>query len=222
MELENIPDEFSAVIVRFLWEDGTEESIPLVYGGKLKEDRIPEVPERAGFTAEWEGLDDTNLDRIVKDLSFKAVYTAKKETIQSDELRENDMPVMLVQGLFGVGQAIELNSTTDCPSLSLGEAWAESWEFSFPNGGEVTKLRYSIPPGSKEDAIRLMVRDESGQWQARSYTAEGSYLVFSVTEGDNAVCLINSPDLIMMLMVSVGAIAVVFLAFLLRSRLRRK
>jgi len=222
MELEELPMEFGTVVVRFVYEDGTEKSISLVPGGKLKESQLPAVPEKSGFTARWSGLEKANLNQIVTDLVFEAEYTAKNSTIQSAEMRENGMPVVLAQGLFSGEQIVVLEQIADHPELSGGEEWAESWSFAFPNGGELTKLRYSIPPGSREDAIRLMVRTDSGAWTEREYTVEGSYVVFDVHEGDGAFCMINSPNLMLMLALCLGAVALIVVAILLRSRLRRK
>lgn len=222
MALEDIPVEFGTVSVRFVCEDGTSTSISLVPGGKLKENQVPAVPEKSGYTAIWDGLDKADLNRITKDLTFEALYTAKKPTIQSSEQRENDLPVMLAQGLFSGEQTIELRAISDHPALSAGEEWAETWAFSFPNGGEVSKLRVSLPPGSGHSAVRIMICSDEGQWAERSFSMEGSYVVFNLQEGDQAICLINSPDLILTALLCIGSVVAVVLVFLLRAKLKKK
>jgi len=222
MQLEDIPVEFGTVVVRFRFEDGTEKSISLVPGGKLKESQLPAVPEKAGFTGCWSGLEEADLDHIVSDLVFNAEYSAKRPTIESEELRDNEIPVMLAQGLFSGDQIMVLTALDECPALSAGESWAESWAFSFPHGGEVTRLRFALPPGSGSSTVRLMVRQDSGQWLDRECVMEGRYVVFDVQPEDNALCLINSPNLVLTVGLCVGAVAAVYLALLLRSKLRKK
>lgn len=222
MDLDDIPVEFGTIVVRFRYEDGTEKSISLVPGGKLKESQLPAVPEKAGFTGCWSGLEEADLDHIVSDLVFEAEYSAKRPTIESEDLRDTGMPVMLAQGLFSGEQTIVLAALDECPGLSVGESLAEAWAFTFPRGGEVTKLRFALPPGSGGGTVRLMVRQNTGQWQERECVVEGSYIVFDVQPEDDAMCLINSPNLVLTVGLCVGAVVVVCLALLLRSKLRKK
>jgi len=222
MALEDIPMEFGTVVVRFICEDEVTHSISLVPGGKLKSGQLPKVPEKDGFTAVWAGLESANLDHISTDLTFYAEYTAKNPTIQSAEQRENGIPVLLAQGLFSGEQFVSLEPIEDHSTLSQGEDWAESWAFSFPNGGEVTKLRVSLPPGCGDSTVRLTVLDSNGQWQAREFTVEGSYLVFAHQDSDRALCLINSPNITLTVLLSAGAVLAAVLVIILLRKLRDK
>ena len=62
MAIENLPDLFKTVILHFVYEDGGEAQVELPLGADLEAEKIPTLPEKAGFVAKWDGLEDAELD----------------------------------------------------------------------------------------------------------------------------------------------------------------
>ena len=97
--------------------------------------------------------------------------------------------------------------------------------------GEAAKLRY-LPPDDyaaedlADDEARIMVRDAAGAWGDVPFTVEGSYLIFEISQEDEAFCLIRQNEaswLVYILigsavLILVGAVMIVTLCKQLKNR----
>ena len=66
----------------------------------------------------------------------------------------------------------------------------EAWTFSVAPSGTANKLRYLMTQEETEH-LQIQVRNREGNWRRVPWTMDGSYLVFAVTEGDDAFCLVQ-------------------------------
>lgn len=192
MALEDLPDLFHTVTVRFVYEDGTQETISLVPGESLDQSRIPAVPDKSGYVGEWAGLADVDLTSVVFDMTFEPLYTIHCTTIQSQQTRDNGLPVLLLQGTFTDDSPIEMTVSDAAPVLSGGETLAESWLVRIPEGDHASTAHLLLPAAMDTGHFRLMVRSEGSQWEEREYTVDESYLVFSMSCCDTNIAIIQT------------------------------
>ena len=197
-KLENLPEDFNQVSVRFVLEDETEKVITLDYGGTLDAGKIPAVPEKDGYSGRWDGLEAQDVSALYFDVTFRATYDACETVVASAAQRADGRPILLVSSEFGSGAGVTLDELTDSPVLaSEDEKLLEAWTVKLNSQGESSQLRY-LPAENlaakelAEDGARIMARDGAGNWRSVSYTVDGSYFVFELTGDDSAFCLVQT------------------------------
>lgn len=187
--LEGLDPIFKVISVRFIYDDGMMHTVTLTPGEALSPDRIPKLPEKAGYVGRWDGLADADLSDIRFDVSFPAVYTAEWETVQSEALGESNLPTLLAQGQFSSDTPIQLTRMEKGPAPGVHDKFLEGYAFTLPAGSADT-LRYL--PKTQQETVRVMVQGADGSWRDVSHTQDGSYLVFAIEDGDQSFCLIGS------------------------------
>ena len=128
LAMEEIPQVFRSVTIRFVFADGTVQEISLIPGMALDREQIPDVPKLDGCSGYWEGLGTADLTEILFDLTFKAAYTSHKTTIQSDKTRENGLPLFLLEGAFTDTAGVTLTESDATPALTGKEVLLEVWQ----------------------------------------------------------------------------------------------
>ena len=191
LALENLPEIFRKVTLRFRFEDGTEKLISVRPGEKIQENRIPVIPEKDGFTAKWEGLEMADLENLVFDMTFEAVYAPWRETIQSQQTRQNGLPLLLLEGQFPEQATVSVMRSNGVPALSEGETLLESWEITVTQ--PVRTVRFLLPEFADEENVKLLICDGEGTWQTVSGRVDGSYLVFDHHQNITAIALVEVP-----------------------------
>ena len=187
---KSLSDIFKSVQIRFVYEDGTSETVTLAPGGRLSADQIPPIPQKDGFCGIWEGLADTKLTDILFDMEFRAVYMPYRTTLESETKNPAGRPVLLLEGSFTDAAAVTAEPAQDVPNLEEKETWLESWQISTSEAGSMTHLWY----GGETENLRLVIRNAAGSWQEAEFSVNGSYLVFSMTGTDAVVALIRTPS----------------------------
>lgn len=222
--LEDLPELFGTVTVTFLAEGEPLRQITVATGGALAASRIPAVPEKPGFEGEWEGLAQADLSHILFDRTFEAVYTGYSATLQSGAVRENGLPVLLVQGQFPADAAVEASESDAAPELEAGETLLESWSLSLPEAGQTEAARLQLPETYDGDTVSVRVRGGDGAWRTVESSVNGSYLVFGLAEGDDTVALVQTPSAPWPLYAAVGAAVAIGLTGLLvwKRKTRKK
>ncbi len=210
-ELENLPEDFKKVSVRFLKEDGSEEVITLDYGDGLKTDRIPAVPEKDGHSGYWDGIEELELSALYFDVTFEATYDAYETVIASAALRADERPILLVSSQFGKDAQVIISELTGAPeTVAEDEIMLEAWTFELTSQGATSKLRY-LPAEEfsakelMEDEAKILVRDSEEKWRSVSYSVDGSYFVFEINEGDSGFCLVQDETAAWLLYGLIGA-----------------
>lgn len=224
-QLEGLDPVFHSISIRFVYEDGNMRTYSIAPGEALPEQWIPALPEKAGYTCYWEGLDETDLTAIAFDTTFRAVYQPEKKTVQSEAIRENGLPILLAQGQFREDVPIGLTVLEQGPALEENQRFLEGHSFTLP-AGSCTALRYLPESAWDSETSRLYVQGADGSWRETECTQDGRYLVFAVQNGDRAFCVAQSQsEFPLRTAVTAGAVLVLVIlgaTLLVRCRSRRK
>lgn len=183
LELDGLNKMFRTVTVQFIFEDGTEKTVFLTPGEKLKESKIPQIPEKKGYTARWAGLESLE---IAFDTVYRVEYTPLSTVLQSSKCRENGRPVLLTEGLFPPESVIRADASEGAPKAE--GVLLEALSIAVPETGENVTLRYQPPAAAGEELV-LYLRAGEGDWQAIPFGTDGSYLVFAAPGGELSLAL---------------------------------
>jgi len=177
--LENVPQEYSSVTLRFVLDENTTETLVLPYGTRLESSHFPTLPDKSGTESAWEGTlhpgDPVHFDSVIR-----AVYTSRQYTLESALVDRLGRPLLLAQGDFLPEARVELEK--------LDTEAIEAWTLELPHSDTSLKLRYLLPKDHGADAVALEGLVEE-QWIPLDFTAQGSYLVFTAPEGLRAIRL---------------------------------
>ena len=208
MQLKNLPELFHTVSIRFLLNDDRVVEIEVAPGGKLEASQIPAVPEKAGYMGVWDGLENANLQNILFDMSFAPIYTAYSAVIQTEQTRENGLPILLVEGSFTDRAAVSIGESSAMPILGKKEILLEAWTITMNEAGNIAHLL--LPEGEEADHIKLYVSDSDGVWQELSFSLDGRYLVFPVTSNSfNIVLVQQQADYSVFVIAGIGILLVI-------------
>lgn len=221
LALEGLPELFSKISVSFLFADGTQEVVTVTPGGALEADSIPELPEMAGFTGRWEGLADAQLDSVLFDMTFQAVYTAYSSVSASSESRDGK-PLLLIEGDFTPEAAVTLQSLASTPVTENGTELLESCGFTVTNCVHTTAARYLLPEGVDAQRLVLYVHTQDGQWRQSEFSVDGSYIAFAIECGDDGIALAQTEQLQLPWYLAAGAAAVVIVLLATVAIVRKK
>ena len=174
LRLEQLPETFRRVKIRFLFEDGTVRTQVLEPGQSLT--WIPEVPQKAGYFGSRDGLEEANLTNILFDMTFRTQYRAHNAVIASTETREG-RTLFLLEGDFSDGTVISAEKTEAVVVLLDGEILLETWNLTMEEPG--TTARFLLPADADPQRILALLGDGKGNWKTAPSEVDGSYLVFS-------------------------------------------
>lgn len=185
--LEALPEAFRQVTLSFRQPNRSQVSMNLPIGSVLKIQDLPEVPEKEGYTAQWEGADEIIGSRIYFDKVFAPQYTPYEMTLRSIQVRENGRPVLLAEGSFQNPQQLDLKSLS--PDRIDGNSFLEAWELPAFSREEAATLRLQIPENTDPDLLQVWICSKDGIWEETPSIADASYLVFSADPSDSAIAL---------------------------------
>ena len=211
-----LPEYFKKVNVAFIQEDGTVHTVQLESGGKLPANLVPAVPEKAGFVGTWDGMAEADLQNITFDLTFTAAYTPICTTLESEEIRMDKVPLVLVQGLFITEGPVNLEQTDAAGAV-------EAWTVTLPADAALEKVRFALPDGYGAEDVLLQVYDsETGTYTGQEFTESGSYIVFATRENQTRFRILQvEKDYSLYYYAAAGAAALVLL-IVITAAVRRK
>lgn len=183
---------FSQVNITFFADGQVVQSITLPSSSAL--DSIPTVPEKQGFVGHWNGLTEEDLTCVLFDLNIQAVYTAYAVTVQSDRTDMNGKPVLLLQGDFIGAREVTVTQLQNFAALQEGQTLLEAWQFAADHCVNLCSGRLLLSTDVDIANTKLMVRDDNGNWTEHVFSIDGSYLVFSLGKGDDAIALVQIPQ----------------------------
>lgn len=193
LTMEELPELFRNVYLCFRYENGGESRFSLVPGDPFPEEKIPSLPQKAGYTAAWVGLEEVDLSQIYFDTTFEAEYTRFEAVIQSSML-EGSKPKLLFQGGFTDRTVLEVVQLEEDVPMESGEELLEALQFALTDAETVSTIRYCIGEEADTDHLRLLLRGGDGSWREAEASQDGSYLVAALEQGDTAAALILTPD----------------------------
>lgn len=180
--IENIPEDFLHLTLRFAAEDTVLREQEFDYGASFTEASYPEIPSKDGCYGLWDtdGLTELHFDTVVT-----AVYEPYVTTLASDTRRGGHAAV-LAEGLFRDGDRLRGEERTDL-SAAPDNAVAV-WAVQLPDDGQTSHtIRWLLPAGS-EGAYEVCILREDG-WEKVDSQQIGSYLCFEMT-GDGQFAVI--------------------------------
>ncbi|MEE1030557.1 MAG: hypothetical protein U0L12_00290, partial [Ruminococcus sp.] len=196
--------------LHFVFEDGTEETISVAPGEDVDISQVPAIPEKEGYVGEWEGLEEDDLSNVVFDKTYEVAYNSYEKTIQSEACRENDKPVLLVQGTFTSKAEVVLEKS-DASFVDVDGTLIEVWDVSLNENEYVTAGRFLIPDGCDGEKLQVYVCGSDGTWSPVSSTVDGSYLVFEWDGEGTQIAVTETSGVNMVLVVGVAGIAIVLI-----------
>ena len=212
LQAETLDDMFRNVSVRFV-VPGQEDTVFTVGLGKsLAVARIPQ-PETGeeelyqwvlhqDVTSETLGMGEApqnqylsreRLTNILFDQTYEAVFDTKNTVVASEEVTESGKALALAVGAFDKGTVLHLADIAQVEGTVNGAAMLEVWQVTLSDIG-IEKLHYHIPAGMETGRTVLYVKDISGNWVQRSFTVEGSYMIFPFTHGESGFALELLPE----------------------------
>ena len=215
MQLDYVPESFAHLTVQFM-VDGTQVSVRQVeYGGSLSDKDLPELPAREHEAGKWSDFVMTN---ITEDQIVEAVYSPAATVLASSQ-KAGSQPLVLAEGYFTSGQTLKLTDLSDAPQVE-GTQLIAAMRAEVSGGDSVQRqLRYCV---GKKEADRCSVWLRSGQvWQRAESSADGSYLVFTMPEGETDFAVLRMPPDLRLPAACAGA-AVLLLLLMAVHRRRKK
>lgn len=218
LQRENLPEQFQTVTVRFLFADGAWQDISLAPGKDLSLDSIPAIPEKEGFAASWEGLEESQLQNILFDRTYTASYTAYGTAIASAQTREKGLPLMLAEGTFTNRAEIAVTPSQVSLALKDRQTLLECWSVSANE--PFTALRFRLPENADAANMILLV-EKDGKWEEVSFRRSESYLVFAAQGQHLELALVQTAEDHTLLLVGI-AVFLVLVAVICIVRKKRK
>lgn len=187
---EEIPESFKTVSISFIAADGEKTVLPVSLGDSLSPADIPPVPEQDGYIGQWSGLETADLEHILFDMTFHAEYTSHNRVIECPQLRENGLPIFLLEGSFANEEAITLTASDCLPTLTQKQTLTECWMLS--ESGSDMIVHYLPPETVKPGNAAILIYGSDNDWKEISFCQSGKYLVFTLTAGDRYFAYVQS------------------------------
>lgn len=220
VEQEELDDSFRNVTLRFVYEKGEPVELIVPLGGSVTKEEIPAIPEKEGYVSEWEGLSEADLSNILFDMEFHTLYISQDSVIASEEVRENGMPIVLVQGVFTSEAAVHVSEAENEPEVGFGRVLQEAWKIELTESENVTAVRLRLPDGFDPEHVCMYVCGSDGVWREAEFTVEGSSAVMAFSANDMAIAYGTTPVLTYVLIVA--ALGAVLLIWQYKGHIPRK
>ena len=171
LALEDVPEDFELLHVRFEVEGELYETVEVPFGGSIE--TLPQVPNREEKYWKW---DDFDAEHIYYSMRIQGKYYAPGSVISSG----GEVPKFLVEGRFYEGQELrtaEFNSGWEPAEEELEAAtvYVAGYE------GELTVRMLS----GEDGAVYLAGGD--GSFERISCSRDGQYVVFTLPNGASFV-----------------------------------
>ena len=216
MQLDDVPESFAHLTVQFM-VDGTQVSVRQVeYGGSLSDKDLPALPAREHEGGKWS---DFVMTDITEDQIVEAVYSPVATVLASSQ-KAGSQPLVLAEGYFTSGQTLKLTDLSDAPQVE-GTQLIAAMRAEVSGGDSVQRqLRYCV---GKKEAGRCSVWLRSGQvWQRAESRADGSYLVFTMPEGETDFAVLRMPPDLRLPAACTGAAALLILLMAVHRRRKKR
>ncbi len=187
MALPDLPEIFRNIFLTFEADEETISVITLKYGEPFHADQLPSLPEKEGFTGNWESFD---YDSVTFDRTIHAIYTEYITALESEQMA-GERPILLVEGQFSPEAGLQLTAA-DASTLTDGSEASECWKVSITNSGSGPfTVRYLIPETIDRPELFLY---EENSWRPVASERDGSYLVFPSEKAGFTFACANTPS----------------------------
>ena len=243
LAVENLDPCFRTVSIRFIAQGQEDIVLTVGLGKSLAATKIPQLEVgdqelyhwvlRQNVTSETLSMGETaalhyisneRLTNILFEQTYEAVFDAKNMVVASEEKTPSGRNLALAVGAFDRNTTLHLTNMTAQEPTVNGTVVLENWQVTMADMG-IEKLHYHIPAGVDAENILLYVKDSSGNWTQRSFTVEGSYMIFPFTHGESGFALEVIPQEAfptVPVVIGAGAAVVLLLAGILIKKRKAK
>ncbi len=237
LQLPDLDEEFQTVKIRFCAEGKVDVVKTVAVGENLSMDEIPELAVEEGNEYDWElipavtsevlgmgeiadveYISEESLSGILFNQTYEASYDSKGTVVSSVERNEKNLSMLLAVGSFAKNTTMDIKEISSETKVQDKEVLI-GYDVILSNVG-VQKLHYLIPEELGD--VTLFVKDASGTWGEREYVVEGSYLVFSFSDGETAFALVKDTGAMVGQVAAVIVVAIVLIVAIVFLRKTRK
>ena len=214
--IENIPEDFLHLTLRFVAEDTVLREQEFAYGASFTEAAYPKLPAKDGCYGRWDAasLTDLRFDTVVT-----AVYEPYVTTLSSDTRRDGHAEI-LVEGQFRDGDSLRVE--TSALLVPGQEEQMQAWTLTVPDDGQSSHTVRWLIPSDSESAYTVYTRQEDG-WKKVDSEQIGSYLCFALTgNGQFSVVPAGHTAWWVWALVSFAAVTAISLLLILGKRKRAR
>lgn len=207
LQVTGMPNELKEFTLSFEAEGKIIKSLNFHYGDSFGTDIIPEVPKKEGYDGQW---DKTDLSNLCFDTVVNAEYTSYVTVLQSESLRKNNRPIILLEGDFSKEDTVTLVSAeitgTIQSELKMSGKVMERWNISFRDDG---KKRHSIRflPEENMGHTKLYMK-QNGEWTRLETTEIGSYTVFQAVGNQIELAVVSKRMELALLIGEIGFVII--------------
>ena len=172
---DGIPTVFKEFELKFVVEEEELASVPFEYGESISEDQIPKFPEKDGYYGKWDKEDFAGLEF---DETVTGEYKKYITTLASEEKRENDLSILLVDGEFTEDSKL-LTEKIETSKINRNDNILEAWRISANDNQQKSSVVHYLPPENKLSSVNIYTQEDGG-WEQAEVTENGSYLLFEM------------------------------------------
>lgn len=201
---EDIPPIFETFLLTFRRNDMVVKAIKFEYGSAIAQEDMPNIPPRIERYGRWEDFDHRNL---VFDTEVNAEYMPYLTSIESQEKRDSDVPIAMVEGKFTDEDTLTLTKNENPQSDE--QQPIEQWQLTIPdNGQDKNVIMYHPPEGYRYLDIYVLSDDH---WIKTNTRWEGEHMLFETSESNVVFRLVEGQPIIGYLILSFILVFIVVL-----------
>lgn len=220
LAVEDLPEMFRNVTIRFLYKNGQERSFTVPLGGAFSAQWIPPIPPKSGYIACWDGLDEEILNEVLFDMTFELQYTGRISVLQSEDAR-GSQAILLVQGVFAENAQLSLTEYDGQIPAEQSETVLQAWNFSVTEAESVTTARLLLSADCDGDSVKVLVCGSDDVWRETPHSVDGSYLVITLENGDNGIAVLETSDNSWIVIAGAASAAAILLAVFLKANKKK-
>ncbi len=180
--IENIPENFLHLTLRFVAEDTVLHEQEFAYGASFTEDIYPEIPAKDDCYGQWDTTDLT-------DLHFDTVVTVNYEpyvTTLASEAQSDGHAEVLAEGRFRKGDRLRMEKSA---LLIPGqEEQVNTWTITVPDDGQSSHIIRWLIPTDETRSYTIYAMQADG-WHKVDSEQIGGYLRFAL-DGDGQFAVV--------------------------------
>ena len=217
LELPDVPDEFRSIHLTFMADDQQISKITIQYGEDFDSSKLPEVPDKDGYTGVWE---EFNTENITFDQTIEAVYTEYITSLEAC-LDGEKLPKLLVEGIFDTDDTLELDYSDLYPEDL--ETNAESYQVKLTTEDSGVHLYRFRPDEILEMENPSIEIYEGDEFIPVEVSQDGSYLLFEYENNEfTFVCVDRPQDGLPIMWIAIAGGACLLIILLLIVIIRKK
>ena len=188
LELPDMPEAFRSIHLTFMADDSQVARITINYGESFDVTKLPEVPQKDGYSGVWE---DFSQENITFDQTIEAVYTEYITTLEADPDGAK-LPKLLAEGTFDTDDTLEIKKVELYPEDA--ETRAESYQVRLETSDIGKHLYRFLPDASLEMENPSIEIYKDKAFVPVETEQDGSYLVFEYEDDVFTFTCVDRPS----------------------------